>query len=143
VVSVIETLIDRVLAIEASLLWGGIFSWLAMSLVVGGIASSRGQSAIAFFFFSLLLSPLFGVCVAMLAPDERRRELQKLRERVEHLDRVAVVRELPQDVGEQAASPAAAPTPPEINESPLMAVLIVFAVLALVITVVVFFGPKA
>ena len=41
--------------------------WLVLSATAAVIANSRGHSAVKYFFLSLLLSPLFGVIIALVS----------------------------------------------------------------------------
>ena len=43
-----------------------LFGWLALSVLVGFVASSKGHSALAFIFLSLVFSPLVGLIVAAI-----------------------------------------------------------------------------
>lgn len=43
--------------------------WFALSCIAGYVAGNKGHSGFAFFFLSLLLSPLIGLTWALVAKD--------------------------------------------------------------------------
>lgn len=136
--SLLETLVDRLIALEWSVAIGGVFTWVILAMMVAAVAGARGQSGWGFFFLSLVLSSLVGLLVLFLAPNETRLELRKLRERIEHLDRVAVVKPSAPGIVDQ---PTPAP-PPAINQSGLVNFLMVIAFAAIVATVALFAMPR-
>ena len=56
--------------------------WLVLCFVVSALASSRGRSAVGFFFLSFFLSPLIGLLVLLvarnLAAEDRDRKAQSV-----------------------------------------------------------------
>lgn len=81
-----EALVDRVLAIETSLFWGGIVTWFMLAALVGAIASGRGRSGFGFFLIALLCSSLVTVIVLLFLPDFRHQRLLALESRLAALD---------------------------------------------------------
>jgi Na+/melibiose symporter-like transporter len=135
-IPLLETLVDRLLALEWSVAIGGVVTWVILAMLVAAVAGARGQSQWGFFVLSLLFSSVVGLLALFLAPNETRIELRKLRERVEHLDRVAVVRAAEPEI---AAEPAPAPSPPPaINQSRLVNILMVIGLAAVVAAVALF-----
>jgi hypothetical protein len=43
--------------------------WIALSLLAGYVGGNKGHSGVAFFFLSLILSPLIGLVWALVAKD--------------------------------------------------------------------------
>jgi hypothetical protein len=58
--------------------------WILFSIAVGILASNRGRSGIAWFFLSLLISPLLGLIFVLvtknLAKEQEKEEEEKLKE---------------------------------------------------------------
>lgn len=48
-----------------------IIFWVLFAIIVGAIAGSRGRSAVGWFLFSILLSPLLGILFVALAPSRK------------------------------------------------------------------------
>ena len=83
--------------------------WLLLAGFIGGIANHRGRSFWAFFFLSVLLSPVLGLVVVLVMSDlkaeaekERGRERQHERE-LESLRTIA----------SQSRVPSPTPVPPD------------------------------
>lgn len=47
-----------------------ILIWLVLCCLVAYYADTKGQGAVGFFFFSLLLSPILGLIMVMIAVDK-------------------------------------------------------------------------
>jgi hypothetical protein len=52
--------------------------WLVLSILVGVLASNRGRSGLLYFFFSVLLSPLIGLVLVLIA-GENKKEIENKR----------------------------------------------------------------
>lgn len=47
------------------------FSWFLFAILVGALASSKGRSGIGYFFLSIIISPLLGLLVILVAGDNK------------------------------------------------------------------------
>lgn len=54
---------------------GIFFGWIAFSLLVGAIGSSRNIGFAASFFLSLFLSPVIGLIITLFSPDKQKQEI--------------------------------------------------------------------
>lgn len=79
--------------------------WIVLSVAVAAFASSRGRTGIAFFFFSLVFSPLVGFVVA-LAVKNKAMERREQEERGRHAQLVNAVLQHQATGGEAATSEA-------------------------------------
>ena len=49
----------------------GVVLWIILSIVAGIIASNKGRLGVGFILLSLILSPVIGIIMAILAPDNK------------------------------------------------------------------------
>jgi hypothetical protein len=57
-----------------------VIGWIVLSALAGSIAKSKGRSAAAYFFCSMLFSPLVGIILALaVRPDNSALESKELR----------------------------------------------------------------
>jgi hypothetical protein len=54
---------------------GGLIIWVVLALVIGSAARARGRSPPAWFFASLLLSPVIAGLLLVIFPDRRLHDL--------------------------------------------------------------------
>ncbi len=67
-----------------------IILWLIFCILVGAIASSRGQSGILAFIVSAIFSPILGLIVVLLMPDNSvKKEMEELKTKVNNLEKGA------------------------------------------------------
>ena len=45
--------------------------WLGFSILVGALASGKGCSGVGYFFLSLLLSPIIGIIIVLIAGEKK------------------------------------------------------------------------
>lgn len=54
-----------------------IFIWIILSIIVGSLATKYGRSGFGFFVLSLLLSPLIGAVILLIAGRTIQNELER------------------------------------------------------------------
>jgi hypothetical protein len=85
--------------------------WVVLAAGVGFLASGRGRSSLNWFIVALLLSPLLGLIILLVMPNELERAEQREADRQRHrslLEAVAQTR--------QEAPPVAAPSLPTSSD---------------------------
>lgn len=68
-----------------------LFAWLGFSVLVGGMAASRGRSAVGWVFVALMCSPLLAIVFLYLSPDlaeEQSKAAERERAEAEYAERV-------------------------------------------------------
>jgi len=63
-----------------------IIIWIVLCLIVGSIAGSRGKSSFLYFLLSAILSPLLGILILLIQPNEN--EKQKHQELMDKIDKL-------------------------------------------------------
>lgn len=132
--SVIEAMIDRLLALESTVLWAGLATWLALSFAVGAMAMGKGHSGGGYFLMGLLLSPVIGALVVLLLDDRKAKAISDLNRRLVALEPAPPAND---DDGNQ---------PPATSEVPRSAMQVAFLILVVALGLWVFvlwFGQSA
>ena len=68
--------------------------WLILGGIVGAIADSRGRNPIAYFFLSLVLSPVLGLILVLVASNKKEEARQAEERRHDHERQVASLQAL-------------------------------------------------
>jgi hypothetical protein len=99
-----------------------IFSWLLFAVGVGVLADSRGRSGVGHFFLSVLLSPLIGLIIVLVAEDlvkakqaEEDRRYQHQRE-LESIKTIVRATETPPKAAPAAPQPVSVSVADELNK---------------------------
>lgn len=85
-IGVLETVVDRLLALETSVFWGGVVSWITLSMACSAVASGKGQPPGVYFLVSLMFSPVIGFLFVATIANRRADELAALRKRLDVLE---------------------------------------------------------
>jgi len=65
-----------------------LFLWLLFCFLIGLLANSRGKSGVLYFFVSAVLSPIIGLIIVLVQPDEANKiNIEELKNKIDKLER--------------------------------------------------------